>query len=147
MDSSACPPVRILVVDDDEMVRETLRLLLEVDHHIVETAGNASQALQMFQPGRFDLVITDYDMRGMKGDQLAAAIKGLAPTEPVLMLTGYGESVQTQPGLLKNLDGVIPKPFRIETLREAIARAFPAKGLPTCPVQMDLFVRDSTIRL
>lgn len=147
MDSSACPPVRILVVDDDEMVRETLRLLLQVDQHVVESAGNASQALGLFRPGKFDLVITDYNMAGMKGDQLAAAIKALAPTQPILMLTGYGESFQTQPGLLKNLDGVIPKPFRIETLREAIARALSAKGLPTCPVQMDLFVRDSTIRL
>jgi CheY-like chemotaxis protein len=83
----------------------------------------------------------------MNGGQLAATIKARVPTQPVLLLTGYGEAVQNRPSLLKGLDGIISKPFRIETLREAIARALPAKGLPAGQVQMDLFARDSTIRL
>ena len=57
MHPNEMPPLRILVIDDDEMVRETLRLLLQVDHHVVELVGNGSQALGLFRPGRFDLVI------------------------------------------------------------------------------------------
>ena len=131
MHSGAPPPLRILVVEDEAMVRDTLRLLLQIDHHVVETADNASQALELFQPGQFDLVITDHNMPGLRGDQLVAAIKTLAPTQSVLMLTAYAEAVQNNPGLLNKLAGLIPKPFRIETLREAIARALAAKGPPT----------------
>jgi CheY-like chemotaxis protein len=130
MSPNTRPQLRILVVDDEDMVRDTLKMLLQFDRHLVEVASSASQALAVFQPGRFDLVITDYEMGDMKGDQLAAAIKALVPTQPVVMVTAYAEAVQHEPSVMKNLDGLVSKPFRVEALREAIAHAAVGKRLP-----------------
>ena len=84
----------------------------------------------MLQGARFDLVITDYDMAGMRGDRLAASIKAQVPTQPVIMLTAYVEAVRNNPSIMKHLDGVVPKPFGIEALREAIGRALAGKDAP-----------------
>ena len=130
MNPNTLPQLRILVVDDEYVVRIALKMLLLFDRHLVEDAGSASQALEIFKPGRFDVVITDYDMPDMGGDQLAAAIRVLAPAQPVVMLTANVEALQQDPELLKNLDGIVGKPCRIETLREAIAHAIAGKRLP-----------------
>jgi CheY-like chemotaxis protein len=130
MSSSVRAGLRILIVDDEDMVRDTLRRILEYDRHLVEEACNASDALYLFQGSRFDLVITDYDMAGMKGDRLAAAIKALAPTQPVIMLTAYAEAVQKNASLMEHLDGVVPKPFGIEALREAVGQALAGRRAP-----------------
>lgn len=133
MHSSAAQRLRILAVDDEDMVRDTLRRIVEHDGHLVEEAGNANDALYMLQGARFDLVITDYEMEGMKGDRLAAAIKGLVPTQPVIMLTAYVEAVGNNPKVMKNLDGLVPKPFQIEALREAVAKALRGREVPSGP--------------
>ena len=127
---SSPPQLRILVVDDDEMVRNTLKRILQYDRHAVEEAGGANVALDMLKRERFDLVITDYDMPGMKGDALAAAIKSLVPTQPVMMVTAYVETVPNNPSVMKNLDGLVPKPFWLDTLREAIAQAVAGRRQP-----------------
>jgi CheY-like chemotaxis protein len=59
---------RILIVDDDQAVRQTVKLLLRVDEHTVFEAHDAARALEMLNRDRFDLVITDFEMPGMKGD-------------------------------------------------------------------------------
>ena len=81
-------PKRILLADDQQEVREMTKLMLDMDGHIVTEAGNGREALDLFTPDRFDLVITDYVMPLMKGDELARNIKRLAPAEPILMITG-----------------------------------------------------------
>ena len=123
MSSNPPPGLRILVVDDESTVRDTLSMLLGLDGHVVELARSAAEALDRLTRGTFDLVITDYEMEGMGGDRLAAAIKARAPAQRILMLTAYGELVRNDPNLMKHLDGLVPKPFPIEVLREAIACA------------------------
>jgi two-component system chemotaxis response regulator CheY len=80
----------------------------------------------MFQEGQFDLVITDFEMPGMKGDELAAAIKAQAPNQPVVMITAYAEMLQASGNPLTGVDLTISKPFLLENLREAIAKVTPA---------------------
>jgi two-component system, OmpR family, response regulator MprA len=111
------PPHRILVVDDEPFVCDALKMLLEFDGHEVQSANNASDALAMFEAGKFDLVITDYSMPNMKGDELARAIKDRMAGQPVVMVTAYAEMLQLP---LKGVDFVISKPFPLESLREAI---------------------------
>jgi len=72
----------ILVVDDEPLVRQTVQMLLEDDGYVVDEAESGPQALAMFEPGKFDMVFTDYFMPDMKGDQLAAAIKNVHPNSP-----------------------------------------------------------------
>lgn len=116
---------RILVVDDDPLVADSLRRMLEFDGHQVEVAGGAQQALALFAKGAFELTMLDYEMPGMKGDQLAAALKAIAPDHPVIMFTGYAEAVAAASAPLKGVDLVLGKPFHLEDLRRALARFCP----------------------
>src|SRR5579859_635115 len=78
---------RILIVEDQEPVRKALRMLLELDEHQVTEATNGLEALNLFTTGSFDLVITDFEMPLMKGNELALSLKLLAPSLPILMIT------------------------------------------------------------
>src|SRR5882724_11973079 len=121
------PQRRILVVDDEHFVCEAVKMMLDFDGHIVETASNGKDALALFDKGKFDLVITDFAMPEMKGDELAAAIKARAPKQPVVMITAYAEMIQSSGVPLKGVDFIISKPFLLENLREAIAKVAPSK--------------------
>lgn len=109
----------ILLVDDDPAVRSSIKLLLSIDRHIVTEAANGHEALQLFTGSRYDLVITDYLMAGMLGDELAQNIKNLAPAQPILMVTAYLEKL-VDAG--KPADAVLGKPLSIDDLRRAMAR-------------------------
>ena len=116
----------ILVVDDEPLVRQTVQMLLKDDGYLVDEAGSGSEALAVFEPGKFDMIFTDYFMPAMKGDELAAAIKKRSPSQPVVMLTAFPEKLQSSDCPLGGIDSFICKPFEVETLRAAIARFAPA---------------------
>jgi CheY-like chemotaxis protein len=116
------PQRRVLVVDDEPFVCEAVKMMLAFDGHHVETANNGKDALAMFEPSKFDLVITDFSMPVMRGDELAAAIKARAPQQPVVMITAYAEVLQSSGNPLTGVDFIISKPFLLENLREAIAK-------------------------
>jgi CheY-like chemotaxis protein len=122
------PKCRILVVDDEPHVCEALKLLLDFDGHIVETAANGQEALAIFEKGNFDVVITDFEMPLMKGTELAAIIKARKPNQPVVMITAYAEMLQASGQPLTGVDCLISKPFLLENLRQAIAKVGTCKG-------------------
>jgi len=122
MTAPAIPPRRILVVDDEPFVCDAVKMMLMFDGHTVETASNGKEALTIFEGSKFDLVITDFAMPSMKGDELAAAIKARVPGQPVVMITAYAEMLQASGNTLTGVDFVISKPFLLENLREAIAK-------------------------
>jgi CheY-like chemotaxis protein len=123
MTSMDVSKLRILVVDDEPMVGDTIKLLLKFDGHEVETTNSSQAALDIFESGRFDLVMTDFAMPGMNGHQLAAAIKAGAPDQPVIMVTGHAGTLYPSP----DVDFVVSKPFGLENLREAIAKVMLAE--------------------
>src|SRR6266705_6491185 len=127
MSKPGFPQRRILVVDDEPFVCDAVKMMLSFDGHIVETASNGKEALALFDKGKFDVVITDFAMPNMKGDELAAAIKARAPKQPVVMITAYAEMLQSSGNPLPGVDFVISKPFLLENLREAIAKVSPVK--------------------
>lgn len=126
MTTPAFPQRRILVVDDEPLVCDAVKMMLNFDGHLVKTASNGKEALAMFEKDQFDLVITDFEMPAMKGDELAAAIKARAPRQPVVMITAYAEMLQASGNPLKGVDLIISKPFLLENLREAISKVTPA---------------------
>ena len=126
MNERICQQRHILVVDDEPLVRYTVHMLLEDDGYIVDEAGSGDEALALFEPGKFDMVFTDYCMPGMKGDQLAAAIKKRSPKQPVVMITAFPEKLTCSDCPLGGIDSFICKPFELETLRSAIARFAPS---------------------
>ena len=111
----------ILVAEDEQSVREAISMLLSVDDHTVTEAENGAQALDLFSKGKFDLVMTDFEMPVMKGNELAVNIKRIAPTQPVVMVTAFPERINPS----NPVDRIINKPFRLEDLRGAIAEVFP----------------------
>jgi CheY-like chemotaxis protein len=110
----------ILVVDDELGIREMLSRVLQADGHVVQTVSSGEEALAQFHPGAFDLIITDFSMPGMKGDALAAAVKKMAPAQPILLLTGCVEGVSAPGSKVPNVDLLAGKPFDISDLRLAV---------------------------
>jgi CheY-like chemotaxis protein len=111
---------RILLVEDERSVRDTLKELLNYDEHTVVEANNGAEALSLFAKNQYDLVLTDCVMPFVRGAELAARIKHLAPEQPILMITGY----DMKPGRLNPVDAVLQKPFDLEGLRTAMAIVF-----------------------
>jgi len=127
-----CPSCKrhILVVDDDAFVCEAVTMILQIDGHLVDSASSGAQALALFQPGKFDVIITDFFMPTMTGEKLAAAIKTRSPSQPVVMLTAYPEKLSRENP--QTVDLLIGKPFEINALRDAVTRCVPSQSpLPT----------------
>jgi CheY-like chemotaxis protein len=116
------PVWQILVVDDEPTVSEAIKMMLEHDGHKVQTANSGREALTLLEPGRFDLVTTDFSMPEMKGDALATAIKQRLPNQRILMISGNGLMSKSSGDPLTGVDLVIGKPLLLEDLREAIAK-------------------------
>jgi CheY-like chemotaxis protein len=121
----SAPKKKILVVDDEPFVCDAVKMMLAFDGHDVATANGGKEALTLFDQAKFDLVITDFAMPGMKGDELAVAIKARNPAQPVVMITAYAEMLQSSGKALPGVDFVVSKPFLLEHLREAIASVLP----------------------
>jgi len=124
---------RILLVDDDPGVRCSVRMLLEIDDHIVTVASNGAEALDLFTQGQFDLVTTDFEMPIMRGDELAVKIKELSPNQPILMITAHGKEL----GDSENpVDSILTKPFTLNSLRGAIAKLLSKPEFPPTPTKL-----------
>jgi PAS domain S-box-containing protein len=114
--------LQILVVDDEPPVREVITAYLAGDGHTVETASNGSEGLEKFLAGGFDVVVTDQGMPEMAGDQLAAAIRRIAPDMPVILLTGFGDLMIASGETPAGVDIIVGKPVALAALRQALAK-------------------------
>lgn len=120
-------PLRVLLADDEEIVRHIVKEYLLGDGHCVVTATNGQEGLDQFQRGEFDVVILDRAMPGMSGDQLAVAVKQLKPETPVILLTGFGSIMQASGEEPPGVDLVLGKPVTIAGLRSALANVVPPR--------------------
>ncbi|MCX6924518.1 MAG: response regulator [Verrucomicrobia bacterium] len=111
------PGKRILLADDQQSLRETINLLLSLGGHTVVEAANGVEALALFKRDHFDLVITDFEMPKMKGNELALKIKEVMPSQPILMITGFAERLGD---LGTSVDAILNKPFQFEELQLAM---------------------------
>jgi two-component system cell cycle response regulator CpdR len=116
---------QILVVDDEPAVCDAIKMMLKFDGHEVQTANGSKAALFLLEQGKFDLIIMDYSMPGMKGDELAAVIKQRLPHQPIIMITAYAEMLKSSSDPLPGVDFILSKPFSLADLREAIAGVLP----------------------
>lgn len=109
---------RILLVEDERAARETLRQLLVADGHNVVEANNGAEAFALFLGGKFDLVVTDFEIPFVKGDELARKIKRVNPRQLVLMITAFDH----KPGFTNPVDSVLDKPFSAQRFLQATQR-------------------------
>lgn len=118
--------LRILLIDDDALVRMGTVDMLEDLGHVVTEAGSAAEALTVLQAGRtsVDVVITDQAMPGMRGTELAGELARKYPALPVILATGYAELPNgDDPGLPR-----LSKPFRQEDLVAMLQRVVQPDG-------------------
>jgi len=124
---------RILLVDDEPDLRETLADLLSHAGYLVTTADCGPVAIAAARLGRFDLLITDLRMPGMSGAETITAIKLIDPAIRVVVITGYPSEATTADCHRRGADEVLPKPFEIDQLLQLVARLIPPLRPPLLP--------------
>ncbi|HMB96579.1 MAG TPA: response regulator, partial [Tepidisphaeraceae bacterium] len=113
---------RILIADDQEMMRDSLAATLAREGHEVVAAGDGPIAISKLQAGRFDLLISDLKMPRMTGIELLAEAKKLRPDMPVVMMTAFA-TVQTAVDAMKlGAYDYIQKPFDGDEIKLLIDR-------------------------
>ena len=114
-------PRRILVVDDDQQLREVLSDMLRLDGHEVTVACDGNDALERFAEAEFDLVITDLGMPGMSGLDLAGVIHETNPDLPIAMITGWGTQLNEDEVALRGIRSLLSKPFHLRDIRSLVS--------------------------
>jgi PAS domain S-box-containing protein len=116
---------RILLVEDDEAVRDLAREVLEMNGYDVVEASNGMQALELFEadPSTIDLVVTDLVMPEMGGRDLAQKLGEQTPGLPILYLSGYTDSAVLQQGMLDPGSTFLQKPFTPAELAHKVREA------------------------
>lgn len=109
-------PTHVLVVDDDDRIRDLLKKYLALQGHSVSTAQDAASARKLFQTFSFDLAILDIMMPGEDGLSLLKALRDEGNDTPVLLLTARGQASDRIEGLKLGADDYLPKPFEPEEL-------------------------------
>jgi len=104
---------RILFVDDEPMIMKLGQRMLERQGYIVETRASGTDALECFRqdPNRFDLVVTDMTMPGMRGDRLAEEILAIRPEIPVILCTGYSRQISKEKAREIGIRAFVMKPL------------------------------------
>ena len=115
------PSMRVLVIDDEEFVRNVLSAILEEEGHTVTLASSGEEALQMVKVGTFEVVFTDLAMPGMDGVAAANEIKQRSPQTKVILMSGYGsDKAYERAGDTNCIDAAISKPFRLSEIRSVM---------------------------
>jgi CheY-like chemotaxis protein len=115
---------KILVVDDSELARNLIGDVLSKEGHAVQTASGGAQALKALEEQGFELLVTDWVMPEMMGEELVRRVRERFPALPVIIITSYYDSElltrEKVPG-----DGVVRKPFKNETLLGMVHKLVP----------------------
>ncbi|MDF1615515.1 c-type heme family protein [Desulfurivibrio dismutans] len=117
----------ILLVDDEEMVRDTGAAILRAKGFDVLTAGDGREAVDIFkqQPGRIDCVVLDMNMPVMDGAEAFQELRKIQPDIPVLLASGYSAQEIVQRFHGGELAGFIQKPYQIDKLLEELQKIMP----------------------
>ena len=120
----------ILCIDDEARIRMAMKDLLEGDGHRVTLAEGGMQGINLFREAlekgeAFDLVFTDLGMPHMDGRQVAAAIKRFKPDTPVILLTGWGKTMNADNVIPENIDQLLAKPPNINEIRQVLGACRP----------------------
>jgi signal transduction histidine kinase/CheY-like chemotaxis protein len=125
--SAPVESLSVMVVDDEPEVRALLVDILAALGHRAVGHGSGESALEGFQPGRFDLVLTDLGMPGINGWQLSQSLRAKDDGVTIAFVTGWGEELDPERVRLAGADAVVAKPFAIEDVarltRTAVDRA------------------------
>jgi len=114
---------RIMVIDDEKIVGEMAKLSLEQEGYRVETFVNAEPALARLREERFDVVVTDYKMKGIDGMEVLRTVKKDHPGIKVIMITAFANLDTAIEALRGDVHDFFPKPVKLKELKASIRRA------------------------
>ena len=120
---------KILVVDDDQGMRELLEIMLTEDGYKVSTAGDAGKALARCRKETFDLIITDLRMPKMDGIGFLREVKDLSPETMVILITAYASGETAVTAMNEGAYDYIEKNFAVEDLKKIVREALTKKGV------------------
>lgn len=115
--------LRILLIDDEEIVSKRLKPALEKDGYEVETQVEGKSALASISANDFDVVVTDMRIDQVNGLQVLEAVRKKSGKTKVVLITGYATMELAREALSKGAFEVIAKPFKPQELRDVISRA------------------------
>lgn len=118
---------KILVIDDEEPVRDVLSRMLRAKGHYVEVASDGDEGIEQFKQQPFDLVFTDLGMPKVSGWEVGKALKALNPKVPVAMITGWGMELNKEKMSENGIDLIISKPFNFDQVTKLINEALELK--------------------
>jgi len=113
----------ILIIDDEENIRELLTTILTRYNYNAVTASNGMAGITAFQNGSYDVVFTDLGMPEMSGWEVAERLKAINPSITVVLVTGWGIELDKDELKEKSVDFVISKPFRIQQILEVVSKS------------------------
>ncbi len=130
----------ILIVDDEQSLREMLEILLSREGYTVATAAGGPAALELFKKNPFLVVLTDIRMRPMDGLSLLKEIKALHPQTEVIMMSAYSDQETAIEAMNEGAYDFFPKPFNNKELKQVIKDALAkAEGEPSPALEKGLF--------
>lgn len=125
------PPLHVLVVDDESLIRWSLAEVLADSGHVVDEAGDGASAVSLLSDGtRFDVVLLDFRLPDSNDLQLLETIRGLAPASTVIMMTAFGTAEMVEGALKLGAYRVVSKPFDVHDMAKLVSEApRPARGI------------------
>jgi two-component system response regulator MprA len=138
--------MRVLVVDDEQPLRDSLRHALARDRHTVATASDGHEALALLSRERYDLVVLDVLMPGLDGLTVCQRLRGQGDRTPILMLTARSLVADRVAGLDAGADDYLVKPFALEELRARVRALLRRDGSDGDPLRFaDLRLDTATL--
>ena len=116
-------PLRIMVIDDENIVGKRLKPALEKSGDIVETFEDGETALARFNESPFDIVVTDFRMKNLDGIQVLEHIMAKCKNTRVILITGYATVEVAKEALVKGAFDFIAKPFKPRDIRTVVNKA------------------------
>lgn len=113
-------PARILIVDDEESIREVLATILEEEGYVAETAKNGKEAMEKSETKFYNLALIDIRLPDMEGTELLSAIKETTPKMVKIIMTGYPSLQNAVEAVNKGANAYILKPFKVEDVLKTI---------------------------
>lgn len=130
-DFNSIPALHILVVEDSIVLGEVLRFNLEQEGFHVTWAADGKEAIELFSRGNFDLVVTDYEMPILNGEQVCEQLRNECLSDvPIIICTAKGMELDLHKLADKyGVKALLQKPFSVSELADLIRQLFPAKAI------------------
>lgn len=118
-------PTKILLVEDDPQLAETVKQYLVFHKFVVKAVDNGTDAIEQLQFAKFDLVVLDWHLPGMDGVDVCKKFRESGGTTPIMMLSGNDTSEDRQLGLNAGANDYMKKPFEFKELTERLKKLLP----------------------